>query len=554
MVQIESKAKMLDVKPFITHYMDQLALPELFEKYIPKSPQMTIAPADALTMMVFNIINAPNPLYKVSEWATDYLDGIGEPSQEANKYNDDCLGRNLDRLYECNRDELMIELSANAINAHQLATDKIHNDSTTITFKGRYENQDPDAVQLRHGHNKDFRPDCQQLVFGLNTTDDGHVPLYFKLFNGNQADDTTHIPNWEQLRQMLGRVDFIYIADCKLCSEDNLDHIHINGGSFITVVPKNRSMLKPFQRQLENSEVDWRLAYSVQDNRKPAKQHSFYTFEAALTKKGYRLIWVLSTAKAEQDQKTRERRLDKAEADLTKIAGKLNRYKLKTRTQIDAAVARATKNVQGLLDIEILEHRQAHTKKVGAGKPGPNSIYEEYTETAYELKWQRNQSAIDKQALADGTFPIITNTALNCAEVLRSYKQQPRLEKRFNATKSVLEVAPVFLEKNARIEAITFLYFVALMVISLIEREVRKKMAEESIETLAILPQKMKTSRPTWNNLRYLFRNVHLSEIYIKEQLVKQTLKGLQEIHIEVLRLLGVPASAYYSLADESGT
>ena len=143
---------------------------------------------------------------------------------------------------------------------------------------------------------------------------------------------------------------------------------------------------------------------------------------------------------------------------------------------------------------------------------------------------------------------------MNCAEVLRSYKQQPRLEKRFNTTKSVLELAPVFLEKSARIEAITFLYFVALMVISLIEREVRKRMAEESIETLAILPQQMKTSRPTWNNLRYLFRNIHLSEIYIKEQLVKQTLKGLQEIHIEVLRLLGVPASAYYNLADESGT
>src|SRR6056297_424838 len=263
---------------------------------------------------------------------------------------------------------------------------------------------------------------------------------------------------------------------------------------------------------------------------------------------------VLSTAKAEQDQKTRDRRLDKAEAELSKLAGKLNRYKLKTRNQIKAAVARATKNVQGLLDVEILEYEETYTKKVGAGKPGPNSIYEEYTEITYKLKWQRDPSAIYKQALADGTFPIITNTAMNCAEVLRSYKQQPRLEKRFNTTKSVLELAPVFLEKSARIEAITFLYFVALMVISLIEREVRKRMAEESIETLAILPQQMKTSRPTWNNLRYLFRNVHLSQIYIKEQLVKQTLKGLQEIHIEVLRLLGVPASAYYSLADESGT
>ena len=146
---------------------------------------------------------------------------------------------------------------------------------------------------------------------------------------------------------------------------------------------------------------------------------------------------------------------------------------------------------------------------------------------------------------------MITNTKKSCAEVLRTYKQQPRLEKRFNTTKSVLEVAPVFLEKSSRIEAITFLYFIALMLISLIERAVRKKMAEESIESLPILPQKMKTARPTWNNLRYLFRNVHLAQIFIKRKLVKQTLKGLQEIHIEVLRLLGVPSSAYYSLAGE---
>jgi len=62
----------------------------------------------------------------------------------------------------------------------------------------------------------------------------------------------------------------------------------------------------------------------------------------------------------------------------------------------------------------------------------------------------------------------------------------------------------------------------------------------------------MKTVTPTWNNLRYLFRNIHLAEIFIKDHLVKQTLKGLREIHIEVLRLLGIPASAYYSLAGEA--
>lgn len=550
MNNIESKTKMLDVKPFITYYMEQLSLPQLFEKYIPKTPQMKIAPADTLSMLVFNIISAPNPLYKVAEWATDYFDGIGEDPQEAQKYNDDCLGRDLDRLNSSNKDELMLELTANAVNVHQLEANQVHNDSTTVTFKGRYENQDSEAIQLCHGHNKDFRPDCNQVVFGLNITDDGHVPLSYQLFDGNQSDDTTHKTNWEQLRQMLGETDFIYVADCKLCNEENLDFIHQNNGYFVTVVPKNRSMLKPFQQQLENGEVTWELAYSVQDNRKPSNQHCFYTFEDQRTEKGYRLIWILSTAKIEQDQKTRERRLSKAEEKLAEIAEKLNRYKLKTRNQIETAVDNATKGIKECFDIEILEHKTSYKKKVGAGKPGPNSVYEERTKITYELIWQRNQSAIDTQALSDGTFPLLTNTNQECAEVLQTYKEQPRLEKRFNTTKSVLEVAPVYLEKNSRIEAMLLLYFVALMIISLIERAVRNRMAEESIEDLSILPQNMKTSAPTWHNLHYLFRNVHVSEIFVDNCLVKRTIKGLKQIHIEVLRLLGVPVSTYYSIVN----
>ena len=554
MQNINSKAKMLDVKPLVTHYMDQLSLNQLFETYIPKTPSMGVAPADALSLMVFNIINSPYPLYKISEWATDYIDGIGEKAHDAKKFNDDCLGRCLDRLYHCNRNELMLDLAANAIKAHQLETSQFHNDSTTVTFKGRYENQDPEAVQLCHGHNKDFRPDCLQLVFGLNITDDGHVPLSFRLFDGNQADDNTHIPNWEQLRGMLGKTDFVYVADCKLCNQDNLNHIDQNGGYFVTVVPKNRSMLKPFSQQIENGQVTWQLAYSVADNRKPSRQHSFYTFEAPVTDKGYRLIWIMSTAKAEQDQKTRQRRLEKAETNLAELSGKLNRYKLKTRKQIQAAVSKAVKNVKDLIDVELVEHALPYRKKVSPGRPGPNSIYEDSLKVTYELKWQRNQAAIDHQALMDGTFPIITNTVLPAAEILRIYKQQPRLEKRFSTTKSVLEIAPVFLEKSSRIEAITFLYFVALMVISLIEREIRKQMAEQSIFELPILPQKMKTASPTWNNLCYLFRNVHLSQIFVKEHLIKQTLKGLHEIHIQVLWLLGVPASVYLDLSSDKET
>jgi transposase len=554
MKNLSSKSLRLDVLPMVNYYMDQLALRQLFEKFIPQSSKMILSPADVLSMMVANIIIAPHPLYKFSEWAADYLDGIDEQPLKSEKYNDDCLGRNLDRLFECDRNSLMLELTANAIQAHQLTTDSIHNDSTTITFKGRYESQDPEAAQLCCGHSKDFRPDCLQLVYGLNVTDDGNVPMSFQLFSGNQTDDNTHIPNWDHLRQMLGKTDFIYIADCKLCNEENLDHIDQNGGFFITVVPKNRSILKSFQQQLQNGDVLWQPAFSVQDNRKPSIRHEFHTFEAGLTEKGYRLIWILSSAKAQQEQKTRERRIEKAEAELTELSGKLNRYNLKTSDQINAATTRAIRNTKGLIDVDLITHQTHYTKKIGSGRPGGGSIYKYCTKTTYEIQWRKNQAAIDQQALSDGTFPLITNTDKQCADILSIYKKQAGLEKRFNTTKSILEIAPVFLEKSSRIEAIAFLYFVALMVISLMERAIRKQMAEESIKSLAILPQKMKTARPTWNNMRYLFRNVHISQIFTDNRLISQSMRGLHEIHIEVLRLMGISSSVYLKLVPQHGT
>ena len=45
------------------------------------------------------------------------------------------------------------------------------------------------------------------------------MPLSFKLFDGNTTDDVTHISNWNALRTLLEKEDFIYVADCKLCSK-----------------------------------------------------------------------------------------------------------------------------------------------------------------------------------------------------------------------------------------------------------------------------------------------------------------------------------------------
>lgn len=196
----------------------------------------------------------------------------------------------------------MAELSGNAIGVHQLITDEIHNDSISITFQGSCEDIEPNAVNITYGYNKDHRPECKQLVFGLNVTADSHVPLSYQLYDGNQADISTHQANWEQLRTMLGKEQFIYVADSKLCSYDNLSLIDENGGQFITVLPRNLNEAKDFLGRLQaGEEIEWHHEHNIPDSRKTGLTHT-YRIHVGEQMGHYRVLWIHSSSKEKTAQ------------------------------------------------------------------------------------------------------------------------------------------------------------------------------------------------------------------------------------------------------------
>ena len=548
MKQFETRFKQVNVLPMVKHFMDALDLFSLFKKYAPVALDSLADHAESLCILTANIICDNKPLYKVKEWLSNYSDGIVDEPLEANLFNDDRLARALSALFDADRHSLMTEVSCNAIRVHGLLTDEIHNDSTSITFIGDYKNPDPAAVKLKHGHNKDFRPDCKQVVFGLNITSDGHVPLSYKLFDGNTNDDVTHIPNWNGLRTLLEKEDFIYVADCKLCSHKNLTHIAQNNGFFITIVPKDRKEVKQFLKQLKNNDLEFKDAYQVESSRKSGKFNIFKTYEADRTKNGFRIIWVHSSSKQEDDRERRQKKIDKAIVALEELSPKLNAYHLKTKKEIRAAVDSICKGIKQFLDVKILTERKQIKVKVSPGRPSLESVYKNKWEFKHRIQWELNKQALAEASKTDGLFPLITNTALEACEVLKKYKSQPFLEKRMYTKKTVLQVAPVFLKKEKRIEAILFLYFVALMIVSLIERKIRMNMAKEAIEKLPILPQAMNSKKPTWNNIRYFFRNVHYSEIIQDGVSIQSMVKGLSDLHKQINRLLDVPSPVYKNL------
>jgi transposase len=549
MEQFETRFKQVDVLPLVKHYMDELDLFNLFTKYVPAAAGSLADHAESLCILTANIICDNKPLYKVQDWLSQYSDGLVDEPVEANLFNDDRLARALSALFDSDRHSMMTDVSGNAIAVHKLLTDEIHNDSTTVTFIGKYDTPDPQAVKLKHGHNKDFRPDCKQIVFGLNITSDGHVPISYKLFDGNTTDDVTHIPNWNALRTLLVKEDFIYVADCKLCSHENLIHIDQNDGHFITIVPKNHKEVKQFFKHLRKKDVPWQDAFEVESSRKKGKINVYKTYESEPTEDGFRIIFVHSSSKQEDDEKTRQKKIDKAILKLEELAPKLNAYHLKTKKEIKAAVDGICKAVKGLVDVKILTTRKQIKVKVSPGRPSlTKSVYKNKWKFTYSIQWELDQQALCQASKTDGIFPLITNTDLDASEVLRKYKDQPFLEKRMYTKKTVLEVAPVFLKKEKRIEAMLFLYFVALMIVSLIERKIRMNMAKEDIEKLPILPQGMNTKKPTWNNIRYFFRNVYYSEIIRNGRCIQAVVKGLSALHEQISRLLEVPDWVYRTL------
>ena len=410
---------------------------------------------------------------------------------------------------------------------------------------GGIRNQRSERGGAEHGHNKDHRPDCKQIVFGLNITSDGHVPLSFNLFDGNTNDDVTHIPNWMRSARCSSVEDFIYVADCKLCSKENLAHIHGNKGYFVTLIPKDRKEVKAFHRCARDEQIPWENAFKVEDSRKKGEVIEYKTYEEKRTKEGYRIIWVHSSGKEKDDKTRRDKRIEQASRELEELSGKLNRYHLKTKKEIKAVVAKACHDLKDLIHVRMVTDRTQVKLKLSPGRPGVRTRYEYKWEFRHRLEWSVNEQAVESAAKTDGLFPLITNTSLEAADVLIAYKRQPFLEKRIYTKKSILEVAPVYLKKTHRIEAIMFLYFVALMIVTLMERRIRASMAKEKIEKLPILPQGMNTRKPTWDNIRYFFRNVHLCEIVKGAVSIQIQIMGVTAMHEDIARLLGVPGSAY---------
>lgn len=571
--------------PLVNHYLERLQLRELLERYLPPDDaRQTIPTSRIVLLLVRNVLVSREPLYAVPEWAARYGPELFDLfHQDVDALHDDRLGACLTRLFHATTPALILAVVRHALDVFQVSLDELHNDSTSVAFYGAY----PAARKPRRvgeqrqpaitwGHSKDHRPDLKQLLFTLTLSDDGGVPLCFHVDDGNTSDDVTHRRTWDLLRQLAGVPDFLYVADCKLASRENLQHIAARGGRFLTVAPRTRGEDAEFRQRLRTApaSVVWQPCWTrIDEPDDPSRRHKSdddpddlirACAQEDVTSDGFRLVWFHSRRKATLDAQARGERCQRAIDDLsdlqTRLATPRTRFRERARVERAAHEILAARQVESLVKITIHEHESESFRKQGPGRPSADSQYKREVTRRYELRWSIDDQAARDAAADDGVFPLLTNDLrLTPRQMIEAYKRQPKIEKRFAQLKSDYELAPVFLKSPERVVGLFTVYFLALLVQSLIERDLRRQLlaarsrahpAEQRWEgSVEVYPEGRRTRRPTVRHVldrleplrRHELRSAHSSDDEEPLELHDE----LSPAQTRLLTLLGIPASTY---------
>jgi transposase len=539
--------------PILRHFLERMTFSRILGSCLGTLRGHILDHAQTLSLLIQNYLLSPSPLYRIAEWAAPFSSSaLGLSAEEKAAINDDRVARSLDALVSIRAGNLFFRFALNAIKRFEIDTGRIHHDTTTVTFQGNYLGSISEP-RITGGLNKDHRPDLKQLVFGVNVTADGAVPISHQIFSGNRTDDTIHRGNLEQLRALLHRDDFIYVADCKLATRKNLSYIENYGGKFVTVIPRSRTEDQDFRNRLRQGvRARWRRMHVQENQRRKSDPPEIYWTTAAgpnKTAEGYRLIWCRSSMKAVTDAKTRNDNLERAEAEFFQLGTRLNRRALRTRAAITTQVKAVLRKFesQRFITVRVRSETKVTTQRLHRGRPKKNDPQVKVRSPLFRLEIQHNKDALRRESRTDGVFPLVTNLEPSRApkkEVLLIYKYQPYVEKRHALLKTELETAPVYLKKPRRVVGLLHAIFLAMMLDALIERTLRQGMSRQGHQSLPILPEGRETKTPTTARLLEMFSDVSWYEFEREGEALTFPI-NLSPLQKQLLHLLEIDPSLY---------
>ena len=308
-------------------------------------------------------------------------------------------------------------------------------DLTSVYFEGK----GPEHL-AEYGHSRDHRGDRPQIILAVATDTEG-LPLHVAVLRGNRNDTQTLQGLLQTLRRRFGIAEATFVFDGGMSSRINLEAMDEAHLGYVT-------RLSTATLQSLATELGLEKQLELGDRQRLLE----------ITHQGKRYVIAGGPWRQQRDQERRQSRIDKAEAELKRLAAS-------KRKKVD--VQKLASQVG-----RMLQRLKAH------------KYFTYRVEATGQLHWERKAELIAQESQRDGWYLLHTNEPVErCSgkQVLNHYKGLLDVEEAFCELKSYLEVRPVHHRRPDRVVNHVRLCFLAYWLSARLGGEWRAKGVSEEV-------------------------------------------------------------------------
>jgi transposase len=368
---------------------------------------------------------------------------------EAPKYSLQDMYRALSVISE-ESDFIQSELYKNSNYVHPRNNRILYYDCTNYYF----EIEDEDDFR-RYGKSKENRPN-PIVTMGLFMDADG-IPLAFDIFPGNQNEQKTLKPLESKILQDFGCSDFIFCSDAGLGSSSNRRFNSFGNRAYI--ITHSLKKMKQEDREIALDPTQFRKVGSTRfidlrtlDEADEETYNSIY----------YKEIPIVT-----------------GDMDETLIVTYSPKYKAYQKNVRSEQIERALKIISS-----------PDKKRKGKNQNDPMRFIKKTSftpdgEIADSQAYSLDEEQIEKEAMYDGFYAVITNLEGDVNEIIKINKQRWEIEENFRLMKTEFEARPVYVRREDRIRAHFMTCYMSLLLYRLLEKKLGNSYTSEQIlETL----------------------------------------------------------------------
>lgn len=355
------------------------------------------------------------------------------------------------------------------LECQQFISDQIHKKfgrNTTLMYfdvtNFHFEIDKPDDMR-KYGKEKNNRPDpIVQMALAMDA--DG-IPLYYKVFPGNTHDSKTFIPAFKDVCVRFAPGRIIAVADMGCTSSDNIFFLKggdrdkcVNGYVFSFSIRKGSEKFKKY--------VIDDTGYTDQEG-KPLKKDYDYKVKSRIEVREIKVTMKNGSKKTML-------------IDEKQVVYWSEKYAKKARTEREEIIKKA---------LDVIANPKNHNKTTayGAASYIKNIAFDKKTGEIYEKPGKiliYDEEKATEEAKYDGYYCLITSELdMPQQRVIEIYRGLSDIEDNFKVSKSDLDIQPVYVSREDRINAHVLTCFISLVILRLIQKKTDYKFTPEQIIT-----------------------------------------------------------------------